>query len=106
MDETARIKLVTNEVPGKITICCLYVGRPLARLPDQKGKVDPRAFKTLSGAGFKTGGMQPRHLEGHVVLAFWDNLELQNTEGVHDEIELANAITIALQKQKKVSLKS
>ena len=28
------------------------------RLPDQKGKVDPRAFKTLSGAGFKTGGMK------------------------------------------------
>ena len=70
------------------------------RLPDQKGKVDPRAFKTLSGAGFKTGGMLPRHLEGHVVLAFWDNLELQNPEGVHDEIELASAITIALQAKK------
>ena len=76
------------------------------RLPDQKGKVDPRAFKTLSGAGFKTGGMLPRHSEGHVVLAFWDDLELQNPEGVHDEIELANAITTALQKQEKVSLKS
>ena len=44
--------------------------------------------------------MQPRYLEGHVVLAFWDNLELQNPEGVHDEKELANAITTALQAKK------
>ena len=98
MDETARIKLVTIEVPGKIKICCLCW--KALRLPDQKGKVDPRAFKTLSGAGYKTGGMLPRHSEGHVVLAFWDDLELQNTEGVHDEIELASAITIALQAKK------
>ena len=50
--------------------------------------------------------MLPRHPEGQVVLASWDNLELQNPAGVHDEIELANAITTALQKQKKISLKS
>ncbi|MGK3758745.1 MAG: kynurenine 3-monooxygenase [Bacillariaceae sp.] len=70
------------------------------RLPDQNGKVAPGAFKTISGAGFKTGGMLPRHPEGHTVLAFWDNLEMQNPEGVHDEKELANAITTALQAKK------
>lgn len=90
----------------KNTTLDLCVGRPFLRLPDQKEMVDPRAFKTLSGAGFKTGGMLPRHSKGHVVLAFGDDLMLQNPEGVHDEIELANAITTALQKQKKNSLNS
>ena len=75
------------------------VARPLGYLI-KKERLTPEHSEHFSGAGFKTGGMQPRYLEGHVVLAFWDNLELQNPEGVHDEIDLASAITTALQAKK------
>jgi len=67
------------------------------KLPNQKGNVDPGAFKMISGGGFKTGGMLPRYPEGHTILAFWDNLDLQNPKGVRNEKELANAITTGLQ---------
>jgi len=72
------------------------------RLPDQKGEVDPRAVIPISGGGFRTGGLLPRYPEGHTILAFWDNLNLQNPEGVHDEEGLVKAITTGLQAKMSV----
>jgi len=67
------------------------------RLSNQNG-IDPGTFRLLiSGEGFKEGAMLPRYPEGHTILAFWDNMDLQNPKGVRNEKELADALNKAFQ---------